>query len=56
MLEQLFSSKLRARVMGWMCTHPDERYYVRQLTSLIHEDSTATSQLHSYTALFEKNI
>ncbi len=44
MLEQLFSSKLRAKVVGWMFTHPDERFYVRQLTSLIHEDSTNISR------------
>lgn len=44
MLEKLFGSKLRAKVMGWMFTHPDERYYVRQLTSLIHEDSTNISR------------
>jgi len=44
MLEQLFGSRLRAKILGWMFTHPDERYYVRQLTSLIHEDSTNISR------------
>jgi uncharacterized protein len=44
MLETLFGSKLRARLIGWLFTHPDERYYVRQLTNLINEDSTNVSR------------
>jgi len=44
MLETLFGSKLRARLIGWLFTHPDERYYVRQLTNLIDEDSTNVSR------------
>ena len=30
--------------MEWMFTHPDEHYYVRQLTLLIHEDSINISR------------
>jgi predicted nucleotidyltransferase len=44
MLEQLLGSRLRARVIGWLFTHPDERFYVRQLTELLSEDSTNLSR------------
>jgi len=44
MLETLLGSKLRARVLGWLFSHPDERYFVRQLTKLVNEDSTNVSR------------
>jgi uncharacterized protein len=44
MLEALLGSKLRAKVLGWLFTHPDERYFVRQLTALLKEDSTNVSR------------
>ena len=44
MLPTLFGSKLRAKVLGWLFSHPDERYYVRQLTALLNEDSTNVSR------------
>lgn len=44
MLETLLGSKLRGKVLGWLFTHPDERYFVRQLTSLLREDSTNVSR------------
>jgi predicted nucleotidyltransferase len=44
MLETLFGSRLRARVLGWLFTHPDERYFVRQLNGLLEEDSTNLSR------------
>jgi len=44
MLEALLGSKLRSKVLGWLFTHPDERYFVRQLTSLVKEDSTNVSR------------
>ena len=37
-------SKLRSKVLGWLFTHPDERYFVRQLTKLVNEDSTNVSR------------
>jgi uncharacterized protein len=43
-LPDLLGSKLRAKVLGWLFTHPDESYYVRQLTELIQEDSTNLSR------------
>jgi predicted nucleotidyltransferase len=44
MLETLLGSKLRAKVLGWLFSHPDERYFVRQLTTLVKEDSTNVSR------------
>ena len=44
MLETILGSKLRAKVLGWLFTHPDERYFVRQLTALLGEDSTNVSR------------
>jgi predicted nucleotidyltransferase len=44
MLEALLGSKLRSKVLGWLFTHPDERYFVRQLTKLVEEDSTNVSR------------
>jgi len=44
MLETILGSKLRVKVLGWLFTHPDERYFVRQLTSLLREDSTNVSR------------
>lgn len=44
MLEQLLRSRLRARVIGWLFTHTDERYYVRHLTKLLDADSTNVSR------------
>jgi predicted nucleotidyltransferase len=43
-LETLLGSRLRAKVLGWLLTHPDERYFVRQLTTLVAEDSTNVSR------------
>jgi len=31
-------------VLGWLFSHPDERYFVRQLTTLLGEDSTNVSR------------
>jgi len=44
MLETLLGSRLRAKVLGWLFSHPDERYFVRQLTALVKEDSTNLSR------------
>ena len=44
MLGELFGSGLRAKVIGWLFTHADETYFVRQLESLLHEDSTNLSR------------
>lgn len=44
MLATLLGSKLRAKVLGWLFFHPDKRYFVRQLTALLKEDSTNISR------------
>jgi predicted nucleotidyltransferase len=44
MLEELLGSSLRAKLLGWLFTHPDEEYFGRQLQSLLHEDSTNLSR------------
>ncbi len=44
LLETVFGSKLRAKIIGWLFTHPDERYFVRQLTSILNEDPTNISR------------
>ena len=44
MLDHLFGSRLRAKALGWLLTHPDERYFVRQLTRVLGEDSTNLSR------------
>ena len=43
-IEQLFGSKLRARLLGWFFTHVDERFFVRQLQSLLAQDPTNLSR------------
>jgi predicted nucleotidyltransferase len=43
-LGTLIGSRLRAKVLGWLFTHPDQRYFVRQLTALVGEDSTNVSR------------
>jgi predicted nucleotidyltransferase len=44
MTEKLFGSKLRAKALGWFFTHVDERFFVRQLESLLHQDPTNLSR------------
>jgi len=44
MLVTLFGSQLRAKLLGWLMTHPDERYFVRQIAGIIREDSTNVSR------------
>jgi predicted nucleotidyltransferase len=44
MLDNLFGSRLRARALGWLLIHPRERYYVRQLNTILGEDSTNLSR------------
>ncbi len=44
MLETLFGSKLRAKILGRLFTRSGERYFVRQLAAAIGEDSTNVSR------------
>ncbi len=40
LLPGLLGSKLRANVLRFLFTHPDERYFIRQLASLVKDDPT----------------
>jgi len=40
MLKQLFGSGTRAKAIEWLFMHPDEKYYVRQLSVILELDST----------------
>ena len=44
LLPVLLGSKLRAKVLGWLFTHPADSYFGRQLTALLNEDSTNLSR------------
>ena len=44
MLAQLLGSGLRAKVLAWMFSHPEERFFVRQLESLLEVDSANLSR------------
>jgi predicted nucleotidyltransferase len=44
MLQELLGSRIRAKALGWLFTHPDQRYFVRQLCVLLNEDSTNLSR------------
>jgi predicted nucleotidyltransferase len=44
MLAELLGSGLRAKIIGWLFTHPDEEFFVRQLEALLGEDSTNLSR------------
>jgi predicted nucleotidyltransferase len=43
-MKRLFGSRLRSKVLGWFFTHVDERFFVRQLKSLLNEDPTNLSR------------
>jgi nucleoside diphosphate kinase len=44
MIDKLFGSKLRAKILGWFFLHTDERYFVRQLKGLLKEDAANISR------------
>ncbi len=43
-LEKIFGSRIRANALAWFYTHPDESFFVRQLATILHEDSTNLSR------------
>lgn len=43
-METLLGSGLRTRLLGWLFTHADERYFVREIASRVHADSTNVSR------------
>lgn len=44
MLEEIFGSRVRAKLLSWLFSHADKRYYVRQLETIINEDATHISR------------
>ena len=44
MLSKLLGSKLRAKLLGRLFVHPAQRYFVRQLHSILGEDATNISR------------
>jgi predicted nucleotidyltransferase len=43
-IEQLFGSRIRAKILGWLFTHPEESFFVRQLALILKEDPTNVSR------------
>jgi predicted nucleotidyltransferase len=44
MAKRIFGSRIRAKALGWFYTHTDESFFVRQLASILNEDSTNLSR------------
>jgi len=43
-IERIFGSRIRANLLGWLYSHTDEDFFVRQLATLLKEDSTNLSR------------
>jgi predicted nucleotidyltransferase len=43
-LDKIFGSKTRAKLLGWFFTHTDEEFFVRQLAPILKEDPTNLSR------------
>jgi predicted nucleotidyltransferase len=43
-LDKIFGSRLRAKLLGWFFTHIDEQFFVRQLAPILKEDPTNISR------------
>jgi len=44
MIEKLFGSRLRTKLLDWLLSHSEESFFVRQMEHLIQEDSTNISR------------
>jgi predicted nucleotidyltransferase len=42
--EKIFGSRIRAKILGWLFTHPEESFFVRQMASILKEDPTNVSR------------
>ncbi len=42
--ERIFGSRIRAKILGFLFTHPDESFFVRQIALLLKEDPTNVSR------------
>lgn len=43
-IERIFGSRIRVRVLAWFYMHHDESFFVRQLATILKEDSTNLSR------------
>jgi predicted nucleotidyltransferase len=43
-IERLFGSRIRAKILGWLFTHPEESFFVRQMAVILKEDPTNVSR------------
>ncbi len=43
-IEKIFGSRIRAKIFGWLFTHPDESFFVRQIALILKEDPTNMSR------------
>ena len=43
-LEKIFGSRMRAKLLGWFFTHEEEVFFVRQIASILKEDPTNLSR------------
>ena len=44
MIEEIFGSRLRGKILGWLFSNTDESFFVRQLTKILQENSTNISR------------
>src|SRR4030042_4890597 len=42
--EKIFGSRIRAKILGWLFTPPDESFFVRQIGLILKEDPTNVSR------------
>jgi predicted nucleotidyltransferase len=42
--EKIFGSRIRSKILGWLFTHPDESFFVRQIALILKEDPTNVSR------------
>jgi predicted nucleotidyltransferase len=43
-IEKIFGSRIRAKILGWLFTHPEESFFVRQMATILKEDPTNVSR------------
>lgn len=43
-LDNIFGSRVRAKILGWFFSHIDEKFFVRQLAPILGEDPTNISR------------
>jgi DNA-binding transcriptional ArsR family regulator len=42
--EKIFGSRIRAKILCWLFTYPDESFFVRQIALILKEDPTNVSR------------